>query len=235
MKTFSAASVLLILVLGASFSGLDLKLYVNAHSLILVLGGTIGILGLATPPLELVALGHSFLSIFRGQMRGEELNGQLLLLSRKQNAVLSQAHPLIVYAQQLWEKGIDREMFQALLVKRLHETNNNKVRVVTALRNLAKYPPALGMTGTVIGLVSLFSSLTSENKSQIGPSLAMAMTATFYGLVISNLILMPLADRCQVQHLAAEEQSQHICKILLMIHNQQEESLIRDEVNVRAA
>ena len=81
----------------------------------------------------------------------------------------------------------------------------------------------------------MFSHLTPDNKAALGPSLAMAMTATFYGLLVANMLLMPFADRIQIIQLAGAETNQHVCKILLMIHGDQGESVIQDEIHVAAA
>lgn len=234
MKSLASGTVLLTLLLMFVLSGVDLKIFLNLHSLLLVFVGTAGVFAVSTPPEGVSSVVQSLLSLLKRRQTTKEVNEQLIAVNRKKDVKLERPHTLIAYAQELWEKGIEPEMFQALLVRRAHEMNGAQMRVVTTLRNLAKYPPALGMTGTVIGLVSLFSNLTPDNKSQLGPSLAMAMTATFYGLLVANMALMPISDRIQVMQLASGESNQHICKILLMIHQDQGESVIKDEIYVAA-
>ncbi|MCC6137386.1 MAG: MotA/TolQ/ExbB proton channel family protein, partial [Bdellovibrionaceae bacterium] len=94
-------------------------------------------------------------------------------------------------------------------------------------------PPALGMVGTVIGMVSLFQSLDG-NKQSIGPSLALAMTATFLGLVLANALVMPLADRLQLKHTQEKQHLTHIYQILLLIGQNEPQNLVEDEVAKRA-
>jgi chemotaxis protein MotA len=103
------------------------------------------------------------------------------------------------------------------------------------MRNLSKYPPSLGMIGTVIGLVTLFSNLTPENQKNVGPSLALAMTATFYGLLLANGLLMPLADRLYVRHLAQVQLDEQVYRILILIHRNEAEAMISEEVHSIAA
>jgi chemotaxis protein MotA len=68
-------------------------------------------------------------------------------------------------------------------------------QAVSAIGNLAKYPPALGMIGTVFGIISIFNGLNSElGQRDLGVNLAFAMTATMYGLVMSNFVISPVAD-----------------------------------------
>ena len=124
-------------------------------------------------------------------------------------------------------------MFQALVIKFTHEQNSLNMRVIIALRNLGKYPPTLGMLGTVVGLIELFTKIGGD-KSILGPSLAVSMVCTLYGLALANFIVLPISDRIQVYQMAEAENSQFICKILLMIDQDHGESLIKDEIHVAA-
>jgi len=91
------------------------------------------------------------------------------------------------------------------------------------------------MTGTVVGLISLFTSLTAETKNQVGPNLALAMTATFYGLILSNVFLMPLADRLQMLHQEESRRTRFIFQILCLIQDGQPNLVIREEVYGKSA
>jgi len=90
------------------------------------------------------------------------------------------------------------------------------------------------MTGTVIGLVALFSNLNAESRSMIGPSLALAMTATFYGLLLANALLLPLADRLHVRHLRAAELNEHIYHILMLIQKEEPLGVIEGEIHAQS-
>jgi len=57
--------------------------------------------------------------------------------------------------------------------------------------DLAKFAPAFGMIGTLIGLVKMLADLSDPDN--IGPSMAVALLTTFYGSVIANLICSPMA------------------------------------------
>lgn len=57
----------------------------------------------------------------------------------------------------------------------------------------AELAPAMGMVGTLIGLVRLFT--TMSDPAAIGASMAIAVLATLYGALIGNLICLPVATR----------------------------------------
>lgn len=58
---------------------------------------------------------------------------------------------------------------------------------------VADAAPAIGMAGTIIGLVGMFAHM--NEPSTIGPSMAVALLTTLYGVVLSNLIAAPIAAR----------------------------------------
>src|SRR5690606_6221688 len=53
--------------------------------------------------------------------------------------------------------------------------------------------PGMGMVGTLIGLISMFSHMDDPKK--IGPGMAIALLTTLYGAVISNVVALPIADK----------------------------------------
>jgi chemotaxis protein MotA len=57
----------------------------------------------------------------------------------------------------------------------------------------AEAAPALGMIGTLIGLVTMFTAM--RDPATIGGAMAVALLATLYGALIANLIAMPIAVR----------------------------------------
>jgi len=58
---------------------------------------------------------------------------------------------------------------------------------------VADAAPAIGMAGTIIGLVGMFAHM--NDPSAIGPSMALALLTTLYGVVLSNLLAAPVAAR----------------------------------------
>jgi chemotaxis protein MotA len=59
--------------------------------------------------------------------------------------------------------------------------------------SIADAAPALGMAGTIIGLVGMFAAM--DDPAALGPSMALALLTTFYGVVIANIIAAPIAAR----------------------------------------
>ncbi len=62
-------------------------------------------------------------------------------------------------------------------------------------RGLADAAPAMGMIGTVLGLVAMFAAM--DDAAAVGPAMATALVATLYGLIVANLVAGPIADRLE--------------------------------------
>jgi chemotaxis protein MotA len=210
-------------------------IFLNAHSMYLVLGGTLCALATSTPWKGIAGLLTSVFELRRPSSNSEQVHQALLEVSHNRESAAGKSHPLIAYAQSLWEQGVDPQIFQQMLTQHLEGRVETSEQAVAAMRNLSKYPPSLGMIGTVIGLVTLFSNLTPENQKNVGPSLALAMTATFYGLLLANGLLMPLADRLYVRHLAQVQLDEQVYRILILIHRNEAEAMISEEVHSIAA
>jgi chemotaxis protein MotA len=60
-------------------------------------------------------------------------------------------------------------------------------------RSLFRTTPAVGLMGTILGLVNMLMNL--RNFEQIGPGMAVAQLATFYGLILAYALWGPLAKR----------------------------------------
>jgi chemotaxis protein MotA len=61
------------------------------------------------------------------------------------------------------------------------------------LRAMAVQSPVFGMAVTLIGLIQILMHI--DDPSTIGPAIATALMTTFYGLILANLLLTPLATK----------------------------------------
>ena len=102
---------------------------------------------------------------------------------------------------QLVVDGNTPELVNKILSKDISlaiERNETGLNVFKAIGDVA---PAMGMIGTLIGLVQMMSNM-SDPKA-IGPAMAVALLTTLYGAVIANTIALPIADK--LAHRSNEE------------------------------
>lgn len=206
--------------------------YFQAHSFILVVGGTFGTLFLMTSKSGLLRLVSAIKSIRRPEESLLTYQNELVSLGKDKSVATTSKHLLIQYAIELWQQGIDSNLMVVLLSERRKELDSRSLASVQTTKHLAKYPPAFGMMGTVMGMITLFASL-GEDKSNIGLSLSIAMTATFFGLFLTNLILSPLADRLHAMQMQETRLNENIYEVLLLINRGESSVLIREELHGR--
>jgi chemotaxis protein MotA len=93
--------------------------------------------------------------------------------------------------------GTDAEIIRELMeteLNQMQERHAGKIGVVNMWGTLA---PGLGMLGTVVGLIAMLKNL--EDKSALGPNMAVALITTLYGAMIANLIMIPISGKLRVQ------------------------------------
>jgi|GEM_PF-1062420 len=228
----------IIMIVLTVFYAVDVKtwpLFVNVHAIMVVIFGTASVLVLSNPTKVLVNLGRALLELFRPQRSVSDLWPELEELAKNQRLSAPSKDKLIASAAGLWESGVSSDLFIAMISQKRNELEMAYVDAVQALRNLSKYPPALGMLGTVVGLVSLFSNLGASNKAGLGPALALAMTATFFGLVLANAIIMPLADRLHVHHMNQKRLLIETYQVLLLINRGESLELLDEDRTTKIA
>ena len=226
-----------ILVFGVLFGSMEgsASLFLQARSIIVVIGGTFAILLLSNSPAVLRALLVSLKQLVNPDENLLQFQEVLQSLSKdKSRELKGPSHPLITYAADLWSQGIDPDLFIVLVSQKRNEILSRGLDAIQALKNLSKYPPALGMTGTVMGIVNVFYAL-DQNKDSIGMNLSVAMTATFLGLILANIIISPLADRIFVKQVREERLCESIYQVVLLINRDEPAVLIQGEINERAA
>ncbi|SEJ76016.1 chemotaxis protein MotA [Sphingobium sp. AP50] len=85
------------------------------------------------------------------------------------------------------------DMFELWAVQTLTDRALRHGAVHKVWLSIADAAPALGMAGTIIGLVGMFAAM--DDPAALGPSMALALLTTFYGVVIANIIAAPIAAR----------------------------------------
>ncbi|AGT43103.1 motility protein A [Treponema pedis] len=94
--------------------------------------------------------------------------------------------------------GIDGEAIRALMeneLNQLEERHNTWISLVNAWATLA---PGFGMLGTVIGLIGMLLNL--DDKSSLGPNMAVALVTTLYGSFLQNWLFVPISTKLTYQN-----------------------------------
>jgi len=93
-------------------------------------------------------------------------------------------------------------------------------------RAIGDCAPAFGMIGTLIGMVQMFANMTDPSK--LGPFMAVALLATFYGAAVANLFCLPIADKLHGKLVDEEINRTLIIDGVLMIREAKSPSVVRE-------
>jgi len=104
-------------------------------------------------------------------------------------------------AMQMAIDGVDPDVIQAVCQAELESIDLRHAEGKAVLESMARFAPALGMMGTLVGLVVMLGKM--DDPSRIGPGMAVALLTTLYGLGLANLFCLPLARR--LAHRSSQE------------------------------
>ncbi len=194
------------LIVGAISMGSGNANFLDIPAIMIVVLGTIAATSIAFTGEEMrraaKILGQSF---FRKSWDPSIMARQLLdlaTLARKKGILsLGMAAPelardkVLLHAVQLVTDGYSAEDIERVLAQEIDSLIERHRRSANILRRGAEIAPAMGLIGTLIGLVQMLAEL--ENPNAIGPAMALALLTTFYGAIMGMVILNPLAAKLE--------------------------------------
>ncbi len=128
---------------------------------------------------------------------------------------------IIADGLEMIDLGFEKEKIENILTDRYIAYKKTIKSISAWIKRCAKYPPAFGLGGTVLGLIHLMNGLASgSDAKEIGVRMAVALVATFYGLLLSNLILNPISEAILEKLNADEELVEIAIKTILMMKDQ---------------
>jgi chemotaxis protein MotA len=89
--------------------------------------------------------------------------------------------------------GTDAEVIRNLMENELSQIQERHASKIGAVNMWGSLAPGLGMLGTVIGLIGMLKNL--EDKSALGPNMAVALITTLYGSMMANLMMIPWSGK----------------------------------------
>jgi len=207
-------SVILLAIISAILmSGAAPSIFISIPSLLIVVGGTFGA----------VMLSYRINNFFNG------ISNIRLAFSNKQPNLFETLDKLVELSEVARKKGVlaleDKTLDDEYLQKGVnllldgHDTdtiefafnreilqtrqrNNQSIKVLNSFTELA---PAMGMAGTLIGLVAMLVAM--DDPKSIGPSMSVALLTTLYGALLANAFTGPLANKLGER---ADEIKQHM-------------------------
>lgn len=106
-------------------------------------------------------------------------------------------HDFLRQAVQFLIDGVDSKVALQALENEMDQTLVRHSQGQQIFKSMGEVAPAMGMIGTLIGLVQLLSNMADPKT--IGPAMAVAMLTTLYGAIVANMIAFPIADKLELR------------------------------------
>ena len=120
--------------------------------------------------------------------------------------------------------GHPADTVRSMLQKDLNETLKRHSDGQDIFKAIGDVGPAMGMIGTLIGLVQMLSNM--DDPKQIGPAMAVALLTTLYGAILANMFALPIADKLAVRSREENTSKTLIIDALLSIQGGQNPRII---------
>lgn len=188
-------------IASAIFLGGSVNTFINVPSIVVVVGGTMMV------TLCQISLGQ-FLGSFKVALRAfmhkatkpEALIEEAISLAdtaRKEGILALEGRdigdPFLDSGIKLCIDGHSGDVVTKMLSKDINLELERQADGVTMFKSVAEAAPAMGMIGTLIGLVQMLSNM--DDPKSIGPAMAVALLTTLYGAIIANAIALPIAAK----------------------------------------
>jgi len=188
---------------GILIEGTSISFFFNPAGLMIVVGGTLAATLVSVPLGEFRRIIHALTVVMKKEPPNHEqyINFVVTLCKKaKQEGTLALEKDLtkitnlfLKDAVEMLVDGYKVEEIQEILGERITNKIDNEKAEIDLLNNMAKFAPAFGLVGTLIGLIALLANLDTGSMDSIGPSMAVALSTTFYGVIFSNLFFKPMA------------------------------------------
>ncbi len=183
-----------------------LKFFVQHEAFVIVFGGTLAASLVHFPLTQLFMMIPRLKVIFMTKKAiPARVIDQIVALSTliKSEGKMAVSHEIDSIQDSFFRHGVQLimdkvppEQIHDLMEDEIKATMNRHYQGQVFFDTLAKYAPGFGLLGTLIGLIMMLQNL--KNPETIGPNMGIAMVATFYGVLLANLVFTPLAGRLEI-------------------------------------
>lgn len=213
--------------------------FINYPSLFITVGGTIASTIISFPGETLGNLFTIYKLAFKEKKVDLREDIELVIgianIARREgllaleDAVRDMDNPFLKKGVMLIVDGGDPELVKSIMEAEIYFVQERHSQGHKVLDTMAAYSPAYGMIGTLIGLINMLKDLT--DSASLGPSMAVALVTTFYGVVMANLLFTPISNKLKSQTAAEVQQKELLLEGLLSIQDGENPRVIRDKLN----
>lgn len=187
--------------------GGGIQLFINIPALMIVVGGTLGATMINYPVKDVLGVFKVVKkALFAKKISVTKLIKRFVTFAKKsrKEGILTLEDDIKDVSDEFLRKGVQLAIdgLEPQEISEILETEIDFVRSRHQLgaeifTTMGTFSPALGMIGTLIGLVQMLQ--TMDDASKIGPAMAVALLTTFYGSIMANIVCLPIAGKLRTR------------------------------------
>ncbi|MCB2297158.1 motility protein A [Clostridium tagluense] len=187
---------------GMASGGTSLKIFYDPASIAITVGGSFAALLIAYPIGAMNKVFKVIVQSFKeSTASSSEIINSFTTLSKKarKEGLLSLEDEMVQLTNEFLKKGLqmvvdglEPEAIKDIMELEIGEMERRHSDGANMLKAWAAYAPAFGMLGTLIGLIQMLANLS--DSSALASGMGKALITTFYGALLANLILVPMAQ-----------------------------------------
>jgi len=196
----SIAMVVMAMLLGGS-----IIVFIDAPSMLIVVVGTHFVVMMTYSLGEFISAASAGMKVltFKAIDNVELINQivELADMARKSGLLALEGATI---EQDFLQKGIgllvdghDGEIVKGILEKDVSMASERHKISASLFKSMADIAPAMGMIGTLIGLVAMLSNM--DDPKSIGPAMAVALLTTLYGAIMANMVGIPISEKLNMR------------------------------------
>lgn len=195
------------LVCIAIIMGGGIQLFINIPALMIVVGGTLGATMINYPLRDVFGVFNVVKkALFARNISVTDLIKRFVVFAQKsrkegilalENEIKEVNDEFLKKGVQLAIDGLEPQEISDILETEVEFVRSRHQLGAEIFSTMGTFSPALGMIGTLIGLVQMLQ--TMDDPSRIGPAMAVALLTTFYGSIIANIVCLPISGKLKTR------------------------------------
>jgi chemotaxis protein MotA len=192
---------------GAALEGVHMKALIQPTAAMIVLGGTFGATFISFPlPAIIKAFKDVKIAFLPNKVDHEGVVKDIInyatkarrngLISLEQEAQ-SVRDSFVKKGISLVVDGIDPQKLRETLEADIMAYEDHTKHSIEFYESAGGYAPTIGIIGAVLGLIHVMGNLSDTSK--LGGGIAVAFVATIYGLMVANIICIPISSKLKIR------------------------------------
>lgn len=209
MSVFGLFLFAIILVLGVTLGEIP-KIIFNLHSFLIVAGGTLTATLISSSKIYIHKSFASIKNIFFSSDEDEfkKIIPYIVQLAENSRKIglksLKEADERLGggFVKRSCDAALeygDYQFVKNILENEINHSYDEFIEVSNVYRTMGILSPMFGLIGTLLGIVGVLKELS--NPEAVGPAMAVAITSAFYGILLSNLVFTPFANKIRARAL----------------------------------